>query len=606
MEKMKRKYSRVGCLSWAIRRLWGLNRSFVFSIFLVVPMAVLLPLAESLFTRLMIDNIGAGMSLGRLAAFATICIAVITVMELLNKLGFLARQAWHYYPTCVYQSEMSEFSNYRTDYENTEKQEFKRISQYAWEDACHGNCAMEFFGNDLSQALIHLSGIVTYASLLAVLDPVLFAVTAVVSVSAYFTTRWQPAYYESHKHLWEKESRKKDYFRKISEDFSKAKDIKLYGLDRWLEKMMKDYQTYLLIWNRRCSLRGLWASVLSGLMTLVQNGAAYFVLIGALVRGGITVGEFVFYFGLVGGIAGFLQGIIGDVATLTTRADKIACFREYFDYPSCFCHGPGEALPKAPVEIELKNIRYRYGGAKEDTLKGINLKIKAGEKLALVGINGAGKTTLVKLLCGMYRPTEGEILVGGKDIGEYNIEEYYTLISAVFQEVRVIAFTCFEFVASSDLNRPTAREDAEAAMKAAEIYEKIRTLPKGMDTHLMKGIYEDGVDLSGGEMQKLLLARAIYKNGAIFILDEPTAALDPIAENNLYLQYRALTAGRTSVYISHRFASTRFCDRIVLLEDGVILESGTHEELMEQNGRYAEMFDVQSRYYKEGGQTNEE
>ena len=163
----------------------------------------------------------------------------------------------------------------------------------------------------------------------------------------------------------------------------------------------------------------------------------------------------------------------------------------------------------------------------------------------------------------------------------------------------MIAFTLFEFVASGDLSRSTAREDAEAAMKAAGIYEKVQSLPGGMDTHLMKGIYEDGIDLSGGEMQKLLLARAIYKDGSILVLDEPTAALDPIAENNLYLRYRELTEGRTCVYISHRFASTRFCDRIILLEDGAIKESGTHEELMRKKGRYAEMFEIQSQYYRE-------
>ena len=163
-----------------------------------------------------------------------------------------------------------------------------------------------------------------------------------------------------------------------------------------------------------------------------------------------------------------------------------------------------------------------------------------------------------------------------------------------------MAFTCFEFVAGVDLKRPTAREDAVAAMKAAGIYEKISGLPRGIDTHLMRGIYDDGVDLSGGEMQKLVLARAIYKDGPILILDEPTAALDPIAENNLYRKYRQLTMGKTSVYISHRFASTRFCDRIVFLEDGRILESGTHEELMEKNGRYAYMFKVQSKYYSSG------
>ena len=158
----------------------------------------------------------------------------------------------------------------------------------------------------------------------------------------------------------------------------------------------------------------------------------------------------------------------------------------------------------------------------------------------------------------------------------------------------------FEYVASADINRPTAREDAVTAMKLAGIWEKIESLENGIDTHLMKGIYDDGVDLSGGEMQKLVLARAIYKNGSVLILDEPTAALDPIAENNLYLQYRELTHGKTSIYISHRFASTRFCDRILLLGDGIIKESGTHDELMQQNGQYAYMFGVQAKYYKEG------
>ena len=196
--------------------------------------------------------------------------------------------------------------------------------------------------------------------------------------------------------------------------------------------------------------------------------------------------------------------------------------------------------------------------------------------------------------------------MGGRRISEYNIEEYYSLISAVFQDSWAVAFTMFEFVASSDLDRPDARESAISAMKAADIWDRIESLPNGMDTHLQKGIYEDGVDLSGGELQKLYLARAIYKDGPLLVLDEPTAALDPIAENGIYLQYRALTAGKTGIYISHRLASTRFCDRIVLLEDGQIRESGTHEELMQSGGRYADMFEVQSKYYKEeeNGQTS--
>lgn len=355
------------------------------------------------------------------------------------------------------------------------------------------------------------------------------------------------------------------------------------------------------MWSKRCSLRGFLASLLSGILTLLQNGTAYLFLLGMLLGGKISVGDFVFFFSLVGQIAQNLQSLLGTVVKLVERADKIAYYREFFDYPDKNNHGKGCELPEAgkAVTIELKDVHYRYEGAEEDTLKGINLTISEGEKLALVGMNGAGKTTLVKLICGFYQPTEGQILVNGKRIEEYNIEEYYSLISAVFQDMYLVALTIFKFVASVDLSRKTAREDVESALKKAGLWEKVANLENGMDTHLMKGVYEDGIDLSGGELQKLMLARAIYKDGCILVLDEPTAALDPIAENELYLKYNELTQGKTSLYISHRFASTRFCDRIVLLENGVITERGSHNELMEQGGRYAYMYEVQSQYYKE-------
>ena len=599
-KKEKKKYSKIGSLAWALKKLWRLDKLFVFFMFAVVPIAVVQPLLNSFFSKELIDRIGGGATFSELVLFTVSFLLPLVLLELLR--GFINSRcrARRYYPTGIYQTEMGHIYHYETDFENTEKQEYRKIHEYASGDSCQGDCALEFLWLDLSDALINFLGIFTYASLLIVLNPIIFAVVAVVSVLSYFTTRWQPAYFEKNKHHWEKEVRKRNYLRSLSENFSMAKDIKLYNLEGWLDKMMRDYQSYLLMWNKRCTLRGLFASVLAGLMTFVQNGVAYVVLIGLLLAGKITVGEFVFYFGLTGSIAGFLQGIITSVAKLNTRAEKIAYYRDFYNYPNTFNHGEGCPLPTGPVTIELKDVHYRYDGAEKDTINGLNLTISAGESLALVGMNGAGKTTLIKLICGLYAPTSGEILVNGKHINEYNIKEYYSMISAVFQDIHTIAFSMFEFVASVDLTRPTAREDAVAAMKLAGIYEKIEKLPNGIDTHLMKGIHDDSVDLSGGEMQKLVLARAIYKNGSILILDEPTAALDPIAENNLYLRYRELTEGKTSIYISHRFASTRFCDRIILLEDGVIAESGTHEELMTADGKYAEMFNVQSKYYKEG------
>ena len=598
--KEKPKCSRFGCLVWAIKNLWRLDKSFVFFIFAAVPIAVISPLVSSYFSKYLIDSIGGGKPFTDLAWIVVFFIAASFTLNVLSNFINARCNSRRYYPTCVFQTEMGYTQGYKTDFENHEKQDYKKISGYAWRDASSGNCALEFIWTDLSGALIHLLGIVTYASLLAFINPIVFVVVIIVSILSYFTTLWQNKYYEKHKHLWEKESRKAGYLGGLSENLQVAKDIKLYGLEEWLNKMMSDYRAHIIMWNKRCRLRGLWASILAGLMTLIQNGVAYVVLIGMLLAGSLSAGDFVFYFGIVGSVAGFLHGVVGDVAKLNKRADKIAYYREFYDYPNKFNYGKGCELPTGAVTIELRDVWYKYDGAEDYTLKGINLTLQAGESLALVGVNGAGKTTLVKLICGFYRPTKGEILVNGKLIDEYNIQEYYTMISAVFQEIRPVCFTMFEYVASADMNRPSAREDAVTAMKLAGIWEKIESLENGIDTHLMKGVYDDGVDLSGGEMQKLVLARAIYKNGSVLILDEPTAALDPIAENNLYLQYRNLTQGKTSIYISHRFASTRFCDRILLLGDGVIKESGTHDELMEQNGQYAYMFGVQAKYYKEG------
>ena len=598
--KEKPKYSRFGCLVWAIKNLWRLDKRFVFFIFAAVPIAVISPLVSSYFSKYLIDSIGAGKPFADLAWIVVFFITASLTLNVLSNFINARCSSRRYYPTCVYQTEMGYTQGYKTDFENHEKQDYKKISGYAWRDASSGNCALEFIWTDLSGALIHLLGIVTYASLLAFINPIVFVVVIIVSILSYFTTLWQNKYYEKHKHLWEKESRRAGYLGGLSENLQVAKDIKLYGLEEWLNKMMSDYRAHIIMWNKRCRLRGLWASILAGLMTLIQNGVAYVVLIDMLLTGSLSAGDFVFYFGIVGSVAGFLHGVVGDVAKLNKRADKIAYYREFYDYPNKFNYGKGCELPTGAVTIELRDVWYKYDGAEDYTLKGINLTLQAGESLALVGVNGAGKTTLVKLICGFYRPTKGEILVNGKLIDEYNIHEYYTMISAVFQEIRPVCFTMFEYVASADINRPSAREDAITAMKLAGIWEKIESLENGIDTHLMKGIYDDGVDLSGGEMQKLVLARAIYKNGSVLILDEPTAALDPIAENNLYLQYRELTHGKTSIYISHRFASTRFCDRILLLGDGVIKESGTHDELMAQNGQYAYMFGVQAKYYKEG------
>ena len=278
----------------------------------------------------------------------------------------------------------------------------------------------------------------------------------------------------------------------------------------------------------------------------------------------------------------------------------ISIIREFIEYHEPFSLDDGREISPDPMgkyEIALENVSFKYPGSEKYILKNVNLTLHAGEKLAVVGLNGAGKTTIVKLLCGFYDPTEGRVTLNGTDIRELRRRDYYKMFSAVFQSFSLLASTVAANVAQSEDDIDMQRVRDCAAM--AGLTEKIESLPQGYDTLMNRDVYEDAIMLSGGETQRLMLARALYKNSPIIMLDEPTAALDPIAEAELYEKYGDMTSGKSSVYISHRLASTRFCDRILFIEDGGIAEQGTHDELLAKGGRYAELFEVQSRYYKE-------
>lgn len=226
----------------------------------------------------------------------------------------------------------------------------------------------------------------------------------------------------------------------------------------------------------------------------------------------------------------------------------------------------------------------------------MSFKVSKGENIAIVGENGAGKTTAIKLLCGLYYPTKGDILINGKSSRDFSKESYFDLFSVVFQDHNFLPLTVAENIcARADYDK----EKLSYALQKAGIDGKINSLEKKENTYMVKDVYKDAADFSGGEKQKLLLAKAIYKNAPVLILDEPTAALDPIAENELYLKYNEMTDNKISFFISHRLSSTRFCDRILFISDGRITEEGTHDELMAQKGAYYRMYQLQSYYYKE-------
>ena len=305
------------------------------------------------------------------------------------------------------------------------------------------------------------------------------------------------------------------------------------------------------------------------------------------------------YFTAVSTFTNWVTGILQEVTKLHQESLDITCVREFLEYPEAFRFEEGMPVPKAEgYELRLENVSFRYPKADKDTIHNLNLTIHAGEKLAIVGLNGAGKTTLVKLLCGLLDPTEGKVLLNGQDIRKMNRREYYGLFSAVFQEFSVLNVTIAENITQTRDNIDWQK--VHSCIEKAGLSETIAELPDGLNTHVGREVYLDGVLFSGGQTQRLMLARALYKDGPILLLDEPTAALDPIAENDIYMKYNDMTKGKTSMFISHRLASTRFCDRIIFVSDGRITEEGTHESLLAKNGEYAKLFEVQSRYYQEG------
>ena len=248
-------------------------------------------------------------------------------------------------------------------------------------------------------------------------------------------------------------------------------------------------------------------------------------------------------------------------------------------------------------EIRLEHVSFRYEGNREDTIHDLSLTIAPGEKVALVGMNGAGKSTLIKLICGLYHPTSGRIFLDGKEISGFYAKDYYREFAVVFQDVFAFSFRLGDNVTCA-VETDADKERLRASLQKAELWDKVQTLENRERTYMNTDIDVSGVRLSGGELQKLMLARALYKDAPVLILDEPTAALDPIAESRLYEKYYEMTREKTSIFISHRLSSTKFCDRILFMEDGRITEEGGHEELLARQGAYAAMFHTQARYYQ--------
>lgn len=490
-----------------------------------------------------------------------------------------------------------------TSYPNLLNTDFLALGEKA-SAACSANSeASEAIWTTLTDLMTSCIGFVVYLALLTNLNLWLAALVAATTAVSYFASKRINEWGYLHRSEELELTKRIEYANKTATSREFAKDIRMFGLRGWLEDL---WGSTMRLYSAFCAKRErkyIWANIIDIVLTFLRNGIAYAFLIGITVKNGLPASQFLLYFAALSGFAQWVVEILDKLSVMHKQSLDISTIREFLDWDEPFDLNGGERIafePNKQYEIRLDDVSFRYPKADKDTLSHINLTVHPGEKLAIVGLNGAGKTTLVKLVCGFLDPTEGRILLNGEDIRKFNRNDYYALFSAVFQEFSVLDVTVKENVAQCVDGIDETR--VWQCIDKAGLTEKIQSLPKGIETHLGRRVFKDGVEFSGGQTQRLMLARALYKNAPILVLDEPTAALDPIAENDIYQKYNDMTHGRTSFFISHRLASTRFCDRIIFVDSGKIAEEGTHDELLKNGGGYAYMFEVQSKYYRSDNQ----
>ncbi len=441
--------------------------------------------------------------------------------------------------------------------------------------------------------------ILGFIVILGLFNPWIILVALGCAVLQFFLTMRAKRYaMENHQEYAERD-RLAHYYFLLGQDPKYGKDIRINDWSNTLKSkyVEKLYRVFEVISNIK--FYELKFSLLDAMFLLITNGLTYYLVVDAYFKGQISVGTVSMTIMTILMISVKLQGTFKELGRLKEETTKTAKYIEFFAQDYFEEAKATKEIDVSEMTIEFDNVSFKYPSTKHYALKNVSFTIMNGQKLAIVGINGSGKSTIVKLLSGFFVPEEGTIRVNGTDICELSLTEYRKYLAVVYQDVNIYAGTVIENI--TGLN-PTKEEKQRAleALKEVGLYDKIMKLENGGNHSLLRVIDEKGIELSGGEAQKLFIARALYKQGTkLMILDEPTASLDAIAEKNMYEQFNEMVDGRTTIMISHRLASTKVCDNIILLQEGQLIEAGTHDELMTiDEGKYKLMFETQGKYYK--------
>ena len=605
MEKDK-KYGIFQNLSYCIHAAGEVYPRLLFFCAVIVIINCAVPVITTFLPKVIIEEIVGKEGLKRILALTAVMTGALAILAGLQK--YLDRLIyWHKFKVNAFFLRKVTKKGLTTDYKNQEDEHFRKLQHESFA-SCNGN--FSYFIQIIDAAVLFFSNLLGFAAffgILATLNPLFIVFLCATTLVGFFLNNKLNKWVEMNTEEKVGYEQRMQYVVSASDDPAAAKDIRLNNMIVWLNGVYEKNLKGVLKWYGKYTSKLFRVSAADSGFSLLREGVTYLFLIYMVLNKNMSVADFVLYFGVVSGFSVWFGSLLSQLSHISRLNTSVNRIRSYLEYPESYLREGGKTITStdAPAEIRLENVSFKYKEDGEAVLKDINLTIKPGEHLAVVGLNGAGKTTMVKLICGLTEPASGKVLYNGTDIREYNRDEYYKVFGTVFQDYSVMPVTIEEIVAE-DVAGNIDSFRVETCLKQAGLWDKVSGLKEGVRSKYDKTFWDGGINLSGGEIQKLLLARALYRQAPVIILDEPTAALDPVSENRLYETYDEVMKGKTTVFISHRLASTRFCNRILLIENGSVVEEGTHEELLQKKGRYFELFETQARYYRDNPEGKED
>ncbi len=577
-----------------IKNGWKYDRKYILWRVLYQFINSLIPIVATIMPKLIIDELMGNQETGKLLVYVSILIvytAAATILsEYFNWDGFSRRCKVNFEFDSDLHKHLAE-----ADFERLEDPDFldmqKKASKFLY-------CDWHGFGYLLDCSMNALGQIFTLIGIAAIIATIDFRILILFIVLIILGALIEKRAKQNAVRLSEsiiQDQRGWMYYASLFEDQSFAKEIRLNSLGKWLLDKERNYFAKVNENQKKQNDGFIISGFFGAVFTLIQQSAAYAYLIYCVISGAISIGSFAMYTGAVTTFSIAFRNVLDSLIEIQTYDIYYDKLDEYLNLPKTLREGKELIDADRNHIIEFRNVSFQYAGSDVYALKNINITIPFGQKLSIVGENGAGKTTFVKLMTRMYDPTEGEILLDGVNIKTIDYEQYMSIFSSVFQDYRLFSFSIKDNVAFA---QPMDEDKVRDILEYVGFGEKLRSLQNGIDTSVFKNFDEAGFEPSGGEGQKLALARALYKDAPIVLLDEPTAAMDPKAEYELYQRFNEMVQGKTAVYISHRLSSAKFCDVIAVFRNGQIIEYGTHDELYSKGGLYKALFSMQSQFYR--------